>query len=123
MMHRPWDHAVALKNVFQDGRITSTSINERVRNDLQHAHDLHELATKKRIPIVEPFAEGNQPSKIRVEGGLFMVAKINSIEDVRDTTGESNLALALNTPEEDVRYLWKELCRAGDVITLKAVQH
>ncbi|HEU5070110.1 MAG TPA: MBL fold metallo-hydrolase [Verrucomicrobiae bacterium] len=62
MMHKPWDHAVALKNVFQDGRITSTSIDERVRNALQHAHDLHELATKKRIPIVEPFAEGNQPS-------------------------------------------------------------
>ena len=62
MMHKPWDHAVALKNFFHDGRITTTSIEERVRDALQHAHDLHELATKKRIPIVEPFAGVQSPS-------------------------------------------------------------
>lgn len=62
MMHKPWDHAVALKNFFHDGRITTTSIDERVRDALQHAHDLHELATKKRIPIIEPFAGGQSPS-------------------------------------------------------------
>jgi hypothetical protein len=62
MMHKPWDHAVALKDFFHDGRITTTSIEERVRDALQHAHDLHELATKKRIPIVEPFAGVQCPS-------------------------------------------------------------
>jgi beta-lactamase superfamily II metal-dependent hydrolase len=62
MMHKPWDHAVALKNFFHDGRITTTSIEDRVRDALQHAHDLEALATRKRIPIAEPFAGGHCPS-------------------------------------------------------------
>jgi beta-lactamase superfamily II metal-dependent hydrolase len=63
MMHKPWDHAVALKDLFHDGRITTTSIEERVRDALQHAHDLEEIARKKRIPITEPFAGVVTPSR------------------------------------------------------------
>lgn len=62
MMHKPWDHAVALKDYFHDGRTTTNSIEERVRDALQHAHDLHELAVKKHIPIIEPFAGVSSPS-------------------------------------------------------------
>jgi beta-lactamase superfamily II metal-dependent hydrolase len=62
MMHKPWDHAVALRNMFHDGRITSTSLDERVRDALQHAHDLEELAGEMGIPIIEPFAGGQSPS-------------------------------------------------------------
>jgi len=39
MMHKPWEHAVALKALFHDGRITSTSIEERVRDALQPSSD------------------------------------------------------------------------------------
>jgi len=62
MMHKPWDHAVALGSLFKDGRITSASIDKRVRDALEQAHDLHELATKKGIPIAEPFAGVSTPS-------------------------------------------------------------
>jgi len=62
MMHRPWDHAVTLKDMFHDGRITTTSIEERVRDALQHAHNLHELAISNRIPISEPFVGVPAPS-------------------------------------------------------------
>jgi beta-lactamase superfamily II metal-dependent hydrolase len=62
MMHKPWEHAVVLKKLFHDGRITTSSIEARVRDALQHAHDLEELAIKKRIPITEPFAGIETPS-------------------------------------------------------------
>jgi beta-lactamase superfamily II metal-dependent hydrolase len=62
ILHKPWDHAVALGHLFEDGRITSASIDKRVRDALEHAHDLHELAVRKRITVTEPFAGAAAPS-------------------------------------------------------------
>lgn len=58
--------------------------------------------------------------KVLVDGGLFMFAKISSIESVRDLSGRSNVALAIDTPEEEVRETWKALCRAGDILAIDA---
>lgn len=54
-MHRPWEHAADIKNLFRDGRITASGLEDRLEKSLQHASDLEALATKKGIPIVEPF--------------------------------------------------------------------
>lgn len=54
-MHRPWKHADDIKNLFKDGRITASGLEERLEKSLQHASDLEALATKKGIQIVEPF--------------------------------------------------------------------
>ena len=54
-MHRPWEHAEDIKNLFKDGRITASGLEERLEKSLQHASDLEALATKKGIQIVEPF--------------------------------------------------------------------
>lgn len=54
-MHRPWEHGSDIKNLFKDGRITASGLEERLEKSLQHASDLEALATKKNIPIVEPF--------------------------------------------------------------------
>lgn len=54
-MHRPWEHANDIKNLFKDGRITAPGLEERLEKSLQHASDLEALAIKKNIPIVEPF--------------------------------------------------------------------
>lgn len=59
-------------------------------------------------------------AKILVDGGLFMVAKVKSIELVRDLSRRSDVALAIDTPEEEVRTLWKALCRCGDIIAIEA---
>lgn len=54
-MHRPWQHADDIKNLFKDGRITASGLEERLEKSLQHASDLEALAIKKGIPMVEPF--------------------------------------------------------------------
>ncbi|MFA4922833.1 MAG: MBL fold metallo-hydrolase [Ignavibacteriaceae bacterium] len=55
LMHKPWDHAEDIKNLFKDGRITASGLEERLEKSLQHASDLEALATKKGVTIVEPF--------------------------------------------------------------------
>jgi len=54
-MHRPWEHAEDIKNLFKGGRITASGLEERLEKSLQHASDLEALATKKGVQIVEPF--------------------------------------------------------------------
>jgi translation elongation factor EF-1alpha len=69
--------------------------------------------------IKDGIVRAGMSAKVPVAGGAFMVAKIKSIESVRDLSGRSNVALALDTPKEEVRGLWKDLCRRGDILTLQ----
>ena len=55
LMHKPWDHADDIKNLFKDGRITATGLEEKLEKSLQDASDLEALAIKKGVRIVEPF--------------------------------------------------------------------
>lgn len=54
-MHRPWEHAGDIKNLFKDGRITASGLEDQLEKSLQYASDLEALAIKKGIQIVEPF--------------------------------------------------------------------
>lgn len=54
MMNRPWAHALDLKGVFRDGRISSTDIDSRIRDAIQHAFKLEAIANKYSIPIIRP---------------------------------------------------------------------
>ena len=54
-MHRPWEYAEDIRHLFHDGRITDESLERRIREALQSAHDLEQLALAKRIPIIEPY--------------------------------------------------------------------
>lgn len=54
-IHRPWDHNAGLADKFHDGRITDNSISERLKETLNKAHALCELAESKGIPVKEPF--------------------------------------------------------------------
>ena len=58
-MHRPWDHAEEILHLFHDGRITDDSLEARIRDALNAAHDLEQTAIARRVPIDEPF-EGQQ---------------------------------------------------------------
>lgn len=54
-LHLPWDHNAGLADQFKDGRITDNSISELLKETLNKAHALYELAEEKGIPIKEPF--------------------------------------------------------------------
>lgn len=55
LLHKPWEHADNIKNLFKDGRITASGLEEKLEKSLQHASDLETIAIKKKIPIFEPF--------------------------------------------------------------------
>jgi len=54
-MHRPWEHAVEIKDFFKSGRITASGLEDKLEKSLQNASDLEALTIKKGIQIVEPF--------------------------------------------------------------------
>ncbi len=55
LMHKPWEHAQEIKNMFKDGRITASGLEDRIEKSLQNASDLEAIANRKKIPIYEPF--------------------------------------------------------------------
>ncbi len=56
VMHRPWQHASDILDMFKSGRLTTTGLKDRLREELQLAWDLEQIALKKKIQITEPFA-------------------------------------------------------------------
>lgn len=55
-MHQPWLHSTDIRRMFVGGKITDTSIKRTLRESLEHANELEQIAKRKGIPIVEPFA-------------------------------------------------------------------
>ena len=69
-IHKPWEHNQGLASKFADGRVTDSSLGERLRKSLDSASDLVSKAEKKGIRIVEPFVGttlGNE-QELRVLG-------------------------------------------------------
>jgi beta-lactamase superfamily II metal-dependent hydrolase len=54
-IHKAWEHNQGLAAKFHDGRITDNSIGEKLKNNLEVAHDLVRLAESKGITVSEPF--------------------------------------------------------------------
>lgn len=54
-MHQPWNYSDVIRNYFKDGRITSNSLGERLKNKMSAAYALEQLAEEKGIPVYEPF--------------------------------------------------------------------
>ena len=54
-MHKPWEHASDIKNLFKNGRITTSGLEQKLEKSLQNASDLESIAIKNGIQIIEPF--------------------------------------------------------------------
>ncbi len=68
LMHKPWDHAVDIKNFFKSKSITTSSLKEKIEKSLQNVSDLEDLANKKGIKIYEPFEGMNLSDTIHILG-------------------------------------------------------
>lgn len=55
-MHQPWAHSSDIRHMFVGGKITDMSIKRTLRESLEHANELEQIAKRKGIPIIEPFA-------------------------------------------------------------------
>ncbi|WP_145928708.1 MBL fold metallo-hydrolase, partial [Termitidicoccus mucosus] len=55
LMHLPWKHTNGISEWFKDGRVTDNSVKEKLKESLESAYNLEQLAIKKGINIIEPF--------------------------------------------------------------------
>ena len=56
-LHKPWDHSAHICDLFHDGRITDDSLDRRLREAYDYAHQLEQIANEINIPTKEPFAD------------------------------------------------------------------
>jgi beta-lactamase superfamily II metal-dependent hydrolase len=54
-LHQPWLHNQNLADEFEDGRLTDSSLGERLKQNLERAWSLAKLANRKGIVLKEPF--------------------------------------------------------------------
>lgn len=54
-IHQPWNHNKNLADKFSDGRVTDNSLGERLKESLEKAWSLIQLAEKRGITVREPF--------------------------------------------------------------------
>jgi beta-lactamase superfamily II metal-dependent hydrolase len=54
-LHQPWLHNQNLADEFADGRLTDSSLGERLKQNLERAWSLAKLANRKGIVLKEPF--------------------------------------------------------------------
>lgn len=55
-IHKPWEYSTEIRNLFHDGRITDNSLEERIKEAYNFAHEIVLLAVEKGIDVREPFA-------------------------------------------------------------------
>ena len=57
LMHKPWEHSSEIVDFIDDERVTTDSLRQRLRKSLEDARDLENIANRKKIRIIEPFAD------------------------------------------------------------------
>jgi len=55
-IHKPWEHNQGLASKFKDGRVNDNSLSERLKQNLEKAWALVQLAESKGIAVREPFS-------------------------------------------------------------------
>lgn len=55
MMHQPWNHTEDISHLFEDSRVTDEGVKRALRESLEQARTIEDIAKRKKIKIVEPF--------------------------------------------------------------------
>jgi beta-lactamase superfamily II metal-dependent hydrolase len=55
-MHQPWKHAEKIRRMFTNDRLTSSGLSDKFTRSLAAAKAVEKVATRRRVPIVEPFS-------------------------------------------------------------------
>jgi beta-lactamase superfamily II metal-dependent hydrolase len=66
-VHTPWNYAKDFVDLFKDGRITDNSLKEKLKEGLNIAHELEQLAKEKKIPVKEPY------TGLSYDNGVFQI--------------------------------------------------
>ena len=90
-MHRPWEHSDKIRDLFSDGRITDSSLSERLKEAYNFAYECEEIANKRNIKITEPFSGvAFDSGKIKVLGPdkeyyLSLIPEFNKSPDTKES--------------------------------------
>ncbi len=63
VMHCPWRHTDEMKNLFQNGQISNSSLKDTLKKALANAYELEKIAKKKNISVVELFSDDFQKNE------------------------------------------------------------
>ena len=92
-IHQPWNHNDGLADKFKDGRVTDNSLGERLKDNLEKAWSLVQLAESKDIIIREPFTglqDGSGSLKILGPSVSYYEELIPGFEGMPETAVESS---------------------------------
>ena len=56
LMHQPWDHAADIKRDFRHHHFTTTGLSTKIERSLADASELEDIAERKGVKVIEPFA-------------------------------------------------------------------
>jgi beta-lactamase superfamily II metal-dependent hydrolase len=91
-IHQPWIHNVGLADKFQDGRVTDNSLSEKLKDNLEKAWALVQLAKSKGIVVKEPFTDlqdGSGAIKVLGPSESYYEELIQQFEGLPKTASES----------------------------------
>ena len=104
-MHKPWEHNDGKAVQFEDGRVTDNSISDRLKDALETAYTLSQLAEKMNIPIEEPFtglADGTGNIQVIGPTHEFYNELIPEFSALPETKAESSQQPFLERAKEKV---------------------
>jgi hypothetical protein len=68
--------------------------------------------------ITEGEIRAGMKADLSLTDGAFLSARVIDIGVIRDLSRRSDVALGLETPEEEARARWKSLCQTGAVLAI-----
>jgi len=100
-MHMPWNHNNGLAEKFKDGRITDNSISDQLKNNLEKAYELYQLAINQGVTVVEPFTgvmDNSNCVKVlgpRIDYYEDLIPEFDGMPATKSTATESNSLFGL----------------------------
>lgn len=55
LMHCPWHHTEGISSWFKDGRVTDNGVKNSIKESLEWAYNLEQLALRQGVKVTEPF--------------------------------------------------------------------
>ena len=81
--------------------------------------DSIEVAAESEVRLTGELRSGSvRPGMqaCRSFGTFFVTARVKHVESLRGASVDEEISIAIDTPDQQTRKLWKEFCRPGDFI-------
>ncbi|MDR2463500.1 MAG: hypothetical protein LBD30_06945 [Verrucomicrobiales bacterium] len=123
VMHRPWlkEHTNGISDLFVHGRVTDKSVRNRLKEGLDAAYQLEQLALNKRIQITEPFTDvGGYSGALRILGPTqdYYESLLPDFRSTPQAKQESSISTLFGRASSAVANAVKKFAENWDIETL-----